>query len=53
MQISMCHMYMTNFAYDGPIFPLSPSYTSSHVFNNNNNNNNNDNNNNNSIDRTV
>ena len=31
---SMCHMYMTDFAYDGPIFLvlLSPSYPSSPVF---------------------
>ena len=30
---SMCHMYMTDFAYDGPIFlvPLSLSYPSSPV----------------------
>ena len=30
---SICHMYMTDFAYDGPIFlvPLSPSYPSSPV----------------------
>ena len=30
---SMCHTYMTDFAYDGPIFmvPLSPSYPSSPV----------------------
>ena len=29
----MCHMYMTDFAYEGPIFlvPLSPSYPSLHV----------------------
>ena len=31
---SMCHMYMTDFAYDGPVFlvPLSPSYPSSPVY---------------------
>ena len=31
---SMCYMYMTDFAYDGPIFlvPLSPSYPSSPVY---------------------
>ena len=30
---SMCHMYMTDFAYDGPIFlvPLGTSYPSSPV----------------------
>ena len=30
---SMCHMYTTDFAYDGPIFlvPLSPSYPSSPI----------------------
>ena len=34
MHINMCHMYMTDFAYDGPIslVPLSLSYPSSPVF---------------------
>ena len=32
-QVNMCHMYMTDFAYDGPIFlvPLSLSSPSSPV----------------------